>query len=132
MGKLKVSKIINDYINDDIIIDILKYAVVGSIVSIILTLCISILYFIIGELLLYYITREEVIFYIIIIIIELVLGIIFIVLFKKVNMLKKRACEKKSVNSGNLSFLWYTKKIWKELKYVTKKETSTQSSNDGG
>ena len=42
------------------------------------------------------------------------------------------ACEKKSVNSGNLSFLWYTKKIWKELKYGTKKETSTQSSNDGG
>ena len=42
------------------------------------------------------------------------------------------ACEKKSVNSANLSFLWYTKKIWKELKYVTKKETSTQSSNDGG
>ena len=42
------------------------------------------------------------------------------------------ACEKKSVNSANLSFLWYTKKILKELKYGTKEETSTQSSNDGG
>ena len=42
------------------------------------------------------------------------------------------ACEKKSVNSANLSFLWYTKKIWKELKYGTQEETSTQSSNDGG
>ena len=79
-----MSDIINDYINDDIIIDILKYAVVGSIVSIILTLCISILYFIIGELLLHYITREEVIFYFLLFIIELVLGIIFIVFIEPV------------------------------------------------
>lgn len=79
------------YINKDILIDLLKHTIVGSIVSITLTLFLSIFYVIIGESVSQFLTTDgEVIFLTIVIIVELVLSILFIILFKKTNKYKKQ------------------------------------------
>lgn len=78
------------YINDNILEDTLKHAVVGGIFSVVSTLCISIFYIVMYEMLFsrfpkYNTTNNIVIFYIIL----LVLCIFFIILLKKTNKYKK-------------------------------------------
>lgn len=78
-------------INKDILINLLKHSIAGSIVSITLTLFLSIFYVVIGEQLSYHLTTDgEVFFLTIVIIVELVLSILFIILFKKTNKYKKQ------------------------------------------
>lgn len=79
----------NKYNSKNMLQDVLKNAVY-SILFIILTLFISIFYIVMDEQLLHYLTTDgEVIFITIVIIVELVLGILFIYLFKKTNKYKK-------------------------------------------
>lgn len=77
------------YNSKNMLQDVLKHAVY-SILFIILTLFISIFYIIMAKKLSHYLTTDgEVIFITIVIIVELVLGILFIYLFKKTNKYKK-------------------------------------------
>lgn len=79
----------NKYNSKNMLQDVLKNAVY-SILFIILTLFISIFYIIMAKKLSHYLTTDgEVIFITIVIIVELVLGILFIYLFKKTNKYKK-------------------------------------------